>query len=206
MDWLIALAVIALLIFLVLLIPLGISATYDDRGPLVRVIAGPVRFQIYPRKKKADRADKKKKKKKPAGDAGQAKDGQQRKGGRYKEFMPYVRMGLDLLNDLRRKVCVRRLDLKLVLAGEDPCDLGIAYGSAWAAVGSLIPLLEECFVIKKRSIDVGCDFTADETLVTARVDMTISFGRTLALAGIYGYRFLREYLKSMNNKKGGAAK
>ena len=205
MEWLIALAVILLLIFLILLIPLGVSATYDDRGPLVKVIAGPVRFRIYP-KKKDDRAGKTKESQKAAGASGQARKEQKKKGGRFKEFMPYVQMGLDLLNDLRRKIKVKRLELKLILAGDDPCDLGIAYGSAWAAVGNLIPLLEQCFVIKKRNIDVGCDFTADETLVTARLDMTISFGRILALAGVYGYRALREYLKSMNNKEGGAVK
>ena len=206
MEWLIALAVIGLLIFLVLLIPLGVSATYDDRGPLVRVIAGPVRFQIYPKKKKEDQAAKVKKTGKTLVSAGEKKEAQKKKGGRFKEFMPYVQMGLDLLNDLRRKIRVRRLELKLILAGDDPCDLAMAYGGAWAAVGNLIPLLESCFVIKKRDIDVGCDFTAEETLVTARLDMTISFGRILNLAAVYGYRALREYLKSMNMKKGGADK
>lgn len=206
MEWLIALAVILLLIVLVLLIPLGVSATYDDRGPLVRVIAGPVRFRVYPQKKKADKSDQVKKTKKSTGADGQVKEGQKKKGGRFSEFMPYVQMGLDFLNDLRRKIRVRRLELKLVLAGDDPCDLAIAYGGAWAAVGNLIPLLEQCFVIKKRDIDVGCDFTADETLVTARLDITISVGRILTLAAVYGYRALREYLKSLNNKKGGAVK
>ena len=93
-----------------------------------------------------------------------------------------------------------------MISDERSCDLAIAYGGAWAAVGNLIPLLEQCFVIKKRDIDVGCDFTADETLVTARLDITISVGRILTLAAVYGYRALREYLKSLNNKKGGAVK
>ena len=104
MEWLIALAVILLLIVLVLLIPLGVSATYDDRGPLVRVIAGPVRFRVYPQKKKADKSDQVKKTKKSAGADGQVKEGQKKKGGRFSEFMPYVQMGLDFLNDLRRKI------------------------------------------------------------------------------------------------------
>lgn len=206
MEWLIALAVILLLVVLALQIPLGVSATYDDCGPLVKVIAGPVRYLIYPRKKKEDKTEKAKKTGKTSGTTGKAKETQEKKGGRYEDFMPYVKMGLDFLNDLRRKILVRRLELKLILAGDDPCDLAIAYGSAWAAVGNLIPLLERCFVIKKRDIDVGCDFAAEETLVTARLDMTISIGRILTLAVVYGYRVLREYLKSMNNKKGGAKK
>ena len=207
MEWLIAIAVILLLLLLLLLLPLGVCATYDERGPLVRVIAGPVRFKVYPKQEKKDRPDKKKKKKKRSdAPSGEGKGGEkQKKGGRFKEFMPYVQMGLDLLNDLRRKILVRRLEMKLIMAGDDPCDLAIAYGSAWAAIGNLIPLLERCFVIRKRDISVGCDFTADDTLITARIDMTISLGRLLTLVAVYGYRALREYINSKNNK-GGAVK
>ena len=205
MEWLIVLAVILLLIFLILLIPLGVSATYDDRGPLVKVIAGPIRFRIYP-KKKDDRAGKKKESKKAAGASGQARKDQKKKGGRFKEFMPYVQMGLDLLNDLRRKIKVKRLELKLILAGDDPCDLGIAYGSAWAAVGNLIPLLEQCFVIKKRNVQVDCDFTQTETTVYVRADITITLGRLLGLALRYGWRALKEYIKIIMKRNGGANK
>ena len=48
MGWLIALGVIALLAVL----PLGVSARYNAKGLLVKVIAGPVRFTVFPLKKK----------------------------------------------------------------------------------------------------------------------------------------------------------
>ena len=59
---------------------------------------------------------------------------------------------LDLLADFKGKLRVDILELDLVLAGGDPCDLGIKYGKAWAAVGNLLPQLERVFVIRKRNI------------------------------------------------------
>jgi hypothetical protein len=101
-----------------------------------------------------------------------------------------------------RKLRIRKLELKLILAGDDPCDLAVNYGKTWAATGSLIPMLEELFVIRKRDVDVSCDFTAEETKVYAAADITILTGRLLGLAVRYGYQALREYLKILNKRKG----
>ena len=48
MGWFIALGILVILAIL----PLGVSAIYEAGGPLVRLIAGPVRIQLYPGKKK----------------------------------------------------------------------------------------------------------------------------------------------------------
>ena len=90
------------------------------------------------------------------------------------------------------------------MAADDPCDLAVNYGRAWAAVGNLMPRLERVFVIQKRNIDVECDFTADKTRVLARLDLTITLGRMLglvfALIGRAGVELIRIVLK----RKGGA--
>jgi hypothetical protein len=57
-------------------------------------------------------------------------------------------------------------------------------------------------VIKKRNIQVECDFAADQTQITARLDVTLTLGRLLYLLVRYGSRALKQYL---NIKKGGAA-
>ena len=80
------------------------------------------------------------------------------------------------------------------------------YGRARAAVGNLMPQLERIFVIRKRDIDVSCDFTASESRVTARLDATITLGRLLGLAAVYGVRGMKEYLKFSKKRKGGAVK
>ena len=114
---------------------------------------------------------------------------------------------LDFLGDFFcRKLRVNVLKLKLILAGDDPCDLAVNYGRAWAALGNLVPQLERFFVIQKRDMQVECDFTADKTLIDAQLDLTITLGRLLGLGVRYGTRVLREFLKIVKLKKGGAVK
>lgn len=201
MGWLIALAVIVLLAVL----PLGASVKYDSGGLLVRLIAGPARITLFPGKKK-DKKEKKPKKKeeKPASKTAAAP--KEKTGGKLTDFLPLVQVALDFLGEFRRKLRVNRLEMKIIMAGGDPCDLAVNYGRAWAALGNLVPLLERCFVIKKRDLEVECDFVAEETLIYARLDLTITLGRILSLAVRYGIRALREFLKIMKLRKGGAVK
>ena len=49
-----------------------------------------------------------------------------------------------------------------------------------------------------------CDFTSEKTLVFVRLELTITLGRLLGLAVVYGIRGLREYLKISKKRKGGA--
>lgn len=196
MGWLIALAILAALAAL----PLGVSAKYDAAGPLVRLIAGPVRLTLYPgAKKDKPEKEKKKKAKKPAGE--KKPPAEKKTGGKLSDFYPLVDTALAFLNDFRRKLRVERLEMKLILAADDPCDLAVNYGRAWAALGNLMPRLERVLVIKKRDLQVECDFIAEQTTIFARVDVTITLGRLLYLGARYGLRALKQFL---NIKKGGA--
>ena len=127
-------------------------------------------------------------------------------GGKLTDFMPMVQIVLDLLDDFRWKLRVDRLYVKVILAGDDPCDLAVNYGKAWAAVGNLFPALERSCVIKKRDVEIECDFTADQTLIDAQLDLTITLGRLIALCGVHGVRGLREFIKILKLRKGGASK
>ena len=132
----------------------------------------------------------------------EAQPEQKEKGGSLTRFLPLIKLGLRFLGDFRRKLRLDNLYLRLILAGDDPCDLAVNYGRIWAAVGNLMPRLERLFVIKKRDIQVECDFAASETCVVAHLDITITLGRLLALALVYGVRVLIEFL-SMKRKGGG---
>ena len=214
MGWLIALAV---LVFLSML-PLGASVRYDSDGVCVRVIAGPVKITLFPRpkKRKVSRKTKQKeeqqskkaavaqKQESPVQERKQDEKTQQKTGGPWTDFLPLVKVGLDMLGAFRRKLRVNVLELKLIMAGDDPCDLAVNYGKAWAALGNLLPRLERVFVIKKRDLEVECDFTADQTLVIARLDVTITLGRLIALGVVYGIRALITFLKIRKKRKGGA--
>ena len=214
MGWLIALGILILLAAL----PLGVCVRYDSGGPLVRLVLGPFRYTLIPGKKKRKKAEKEPQPKEEAPKEPTAKQigsdkpapqpAQEQKkketGGSLLDFLPLVKVAMDFLGDFRRKLRIDVLELKLILAGDDPCDLGLNYGRAWAAVGNLLPKLEQWFVIKKRNIEVECDFTASEILVIAHVELTITLGRLLAALARFAWRAVREYLKINKKRKGGA--
>lgn len=230
MGWLITLGILSLLAIL----PLGVSGRYDAGGVEAKVLAGPVRIQLYPRKKKkpkgkgqgtsgqsASTSDKsvstskaaaehsastsKKLRNDSVNNRGQNPEETPKKsGGSLRDFLPLIKIALNFLGDFRRKLRVDYLAIKLTLAGDDPCDLAENYGKVWAAIGNLMPRLEKFLMIKKRDIDVQCDFTASETRVIARLDVTITLGRLISLAVVYGIRALKAFLNLQNKRKGGA--
>ena len=173
MGWLIT----AGIIFLLAVLPLGVRIRYNSEGLLVKVIAGPVKITVFPLPKKEKKEKKKKATKeqpeqeedlpKPPQPPKKPKEKKpkEEKGGSLLDFLPLVKVAVDFLGDFRRKLRLNNLELKLIMAGDDPCDLAVNYGRAWAAVGNLMPQLEKWFVIKKRNIEVECDFTASATLV-----------------------------------------
>ena len=202
MGWLIALAVIVLLAVL----PLGASVLYDGDGPRIRIVAGPLKIQVFPLKKKPKKQkSKKKKEKRPKRSAEKAKPvPKPDTGGSWTDFLPLVHLGLDLLNDFRRKLRVNELKLHLTMAADDPCDLAVNYGRMNASLAGLTAQLERFMVIKKRDIRIQCDFTADETLILARLDLTVTLGRLLSIAVRYGFRALKTFLNIKKQREGGA--
>ena len=218
MGWIVTLGIL----FLLAVLPLGVSVNYDSEGPLIKIIAGPLRIKVFPLPKKQKKEKKKKQTdpeaaKKAAEEAALPKPPQppkkpkekkpkEKKGGSLLDFIPFVKLGLNFLGDFRRKLRLNHLELKLIMASSDPCDLAVNYGKTWAAVGNLMPALERWFVIKKRNVEVECDFTASETLVIARLDISITLGRLLSLVAVYAFRGVKEFLNFKKKRKGGAVK
>lgn len=210
MGWLIALAVIVIL----LILPLGASVNYDSGGLRVGILAGPLRLNLIPGKKKPKplkggaeakkkKAPPKKKKTVPQNEIPEPEKPKE-KGGPITDFLPLVRTALECLGAFPKTLRLNVLEVKVILAGGDPCDLATNYGKIWAAIGNLWPRLERIFVIRKRDINIECDFTADVTRITARADVTLTLGRLLSWLIRYGVRALKEYLQIMKSRKGGA--
>ena len=206
MGWWIALAVIVLLAIL----PLGVGAIYDEGGFTADLIVGPVKIKLFPKPKnekpKKDKPKKKGVKSEKTSSGGGTKKDDSKNGGPITDFLPLLKTALDLLNDFRRKLRINRMEAKVILAGGDPCDLAVNYGKAWTAVGNIMPHLERFLVIKKRDIQIECNFVDAKTTIYVCLDLTITLGRLIWLLVRYGVRALKEYLTIMKKRKGGAAK
>lgn len=216
MGWWITLGILTILA----IVPVGVRVCYDAEGPLVKLVLGPVKLTLFPRPKKDQKPEKEKKEKqskqkakKTAEEANLPKPPQPlaekkpkgKKGGSLKDFLPFVKLAVDFLGDFRRKLRMKELYLRLILASSDPCDLAVNYGKTWTAVGNFLPALERWFVIQKRDVEVECDFTASETKVIARLEITMTLGRLLSLAAVYAVRGLKEFIVFRNKRKGGAS-
>lgn len=197
MPWLIALAVLCG----VAAFPIAVRAVYCEFRPGVWFLLGPFRVKLYPRKAKAEKA--KKKHNKASGAKGAAKQNE-KKGANAHDFRPILQTLLAFLADLRTRLRVKNLQLKVVLAGDDPCDLAVNYGKAWAALSALTPQLERLLVIKKRRLEVACDFTSDTTCVYARIDIVIPFGWAAILLTRHGIQLLKQIIELKKTQKGGA--
>ena len=206
MGCLIALGVLAL----IAMIPIGVSAFYDEDGPRAYVIAGFIRIPIFPIKKKEKKEKAKKTKEKTKAKtaeksaAKKAQTRKKKKGGSIDDFLPVLDAVLDFVLAFGRKLRINVLELKIILGGGDPCDLALNYGRGWAVLGNLMPQLEKAFTIQKRNLEVECDFLAEKTTVLARLDLTITIGRIFSLLLVRGVPVLRELLKLMKIIKGGA--
>ena len=214
MGWWITLGIL----FLLAILPLGVSVHYNVDGPVVKIILGPVKLTVVPAKKKPPKEKKEepKKEKKPkvkpekpkqvGADAPPAEPKPEKKeeGGSILDFLPLVKTLFDFLGDFRRKLRLNNLQLKLIMAGGDPYNLAMNYGKAWAAVGNLLPKLEQWFVIRKRDIEVECDFVASKTTVIAHLDLTITLGRLLAAVFKFLFKALIKFLQIKKKRKGGA--
>lgn len=203
MGWLIALGILILLGS----VPLGVFVRYDSGGPLVRIVAGVLRFTVIPLPKKKKKVPKEKKEPSPAEEKKtppKPAEEPKKKGGSLLDFYPLIQVGERFLNQFRRKLRVDDLVLKLTLGGDDPCDLALNYGRAWAALGNLVPVLERFFHIRRRNFEVQCDFTSEETLIEAQAKLTMPLRQLVELGVVYGYLFIKELLFLKKKRKGGS--
>lgn len=188
MGWLIALAILILLAFL----PLGLSARWDAHGSILELRVGFLRVYVEEDKNQPEGKRKKSVKKITTGRKEIEKT---EEGGLLSELLPDFRDQLYFLNELRKKLWVKKLVVRLTLGGEDPCDLAMQYGRANAIMNSLVPLLEQCFTIRRRDLQIQCDFDAKETVFYARAELRITLIRFLGVC----WRYVKRSMEKQNN-------
>ena len=204
--WMIVLLILAVF-FLIGCIPVGADVSYLGGVLTVKAKIGLLRLTLLPKKPKKPQKQKKSKKskKKPKPEKPKEKKKPQPLSGGISGVMELLQFACDTLGDLRRKLRMERLELHVRFgAGDDAAKTAISYGRAWALIGTMLPMLERIFVIKERDIGAELDYNKEEKMtLDARLCITITIGRTLALALRAGIRFLKIYKET---NKGGAEK
>ncbi|MDL2273476.1 DUF2953 domain-containing protein [Oscillospiraceae bacterium OttesenSCG-928-G22] len=176
-----------LLFVILLLLPVGGGVRYAEHGFSLWLKVAFVRVTLYPRpkRKKKEKPEKRAKKEEPVPE-------EKKRGGSFKTFRETVSIVTSELPNLKRGIRVTNLSLYFrVSSKDDPAGAAFAYGSAWAALGILIPVLENNFTIKKRDVNGDVSFEDEGFTITASAEAVILVYRVLAI----GIRVLRRFLK-----------
>ena len=213
MTWWMVLLLIFGILFLIGCIPVGVDAAHLGGSFTLKVKIWLLRLQLLPAKPKKPAGGKDKA---PAAKEAQTADGAEKPAqatpkkafltGGVQEILDLARLAADTLGNLRRKLRMEELMLRVRFGcGDDAAKTAILYGRAWAVIGALLPCLERIFVIKKRDIGAELDYNVDEKMaVDAHMVLTITIGRALALALRAGIGFLKIYQAYQDKNKGGA--
>lgn len=190
MGWLIALAVLLGLVVFIICLPVGVRVIYDQEDlkawyTVLSIRVAEVDLEEDDQKKLSLKKILKSAQRSPKKERPHPK--MHASHNKIKAFWDDLILLLDFYWGLLDVAVLKRLDVKLILTGDDPCDLAVQYGQAWAAVGTLLAGLESLISIGKRNVDVRCDFVGTESCFTARLDFSLSFGRLLA----YMFRYIK---------------
>ncbi len=208
------------LLLLVLLLPARVRVMLRQEKFFLWVGLGPFRLRLLPWKEKKPKKQKKPEKpeeakpqkresppspppqaERPGEAAGPApqirkeKESAPASGGMEKLDIPYImdliHLGLSAMEQFRRALRVDRFLLDCAIATGDAAKTAMAYGAAAAGVGMFLPLLEENLRVRKKDIQVICDFEGTESQIFLEVQVSALVFQLL----IIGIKVLRGFLR-----------
>lgn len=196
---LLVLGIVILALVLVGLIRVGVQVEYAQNRLEVRLLAGPVKITLFPRKAKRPKPDKKPKRAK-------TKQAKPKKApptageilALVKQLLP---VAIDAAGRLRRKIRIDAFYLDLTVASADPAKAAVNYGRLNGAIGMLWPLVEQNFKVKEWRIRTWVDFTTEYPSVYLRAAVTLTIGQILSLGIRVASRVLPILIKPKDGKQ-----
>ena len=171
MTALVILAAVVLALLLLCQVRLGAAVDYAAGGLRVRVRAGPLGFQVYPRPERGKKRSRRKGPETPA---------------EKPDLLPLLRQYLPLIAEaagrLRRKIRIDRFTLDFTAGAGDPASAALLFGGANALIGMLWPLVEQNFDVRERRIRTRADFSAPRPEAVLSAAATLTVGQALGLA------------------------
>jgi len=170
---LIALGVTLAVLLALALLRFGVEAEYSADGIWAVAYAGVFRFRVYPKKtgkkRRTEKLSRVKRKVKKDDKGPGAK-----KPGPVGDLRGILQTTKKMLHRLRRKLLIKKLTVYYTAAGADPVRTAMAFGGANAAIGTILPMIENCFKVKNRQINVKADFELEEPGVYINAALSIA--------------------------------
>ena len=197
------LAVLALLVLIFCLLPVGVRAVFTQAAVTVTVFVGPVRVQVYPQREKRPQ---------PETPAEQPETPRKKSKRQLPPLEELRRAAQTLWPPLRRALARTRrgvqvtpLTLSVTLGGaRDPAGTAELYGWLHGAVWGGMPVLERLLVIPDPRIHIGMDFDAEAARLEGSAGLRARVGTLLAVGlgvAVPALRWLMEMEKRKRDRK-----
>ena len=108
---------------------------------------------------------------------------------------------LEAAGQVRRKIRVDKLRLKVTVGAEDPADAAMRYGRVNGALGALWGTLNEAFDLRDGRASAVVDFDARTITVYALASLSLKVGQMVWLGLYFGCRALRAFLRVRGRRK-----
>ena len=207
MVFLIILGVLVLLIAALLLIPIGADIGYEQGKIHVSATAAGAEIRLFPRKKKPEsdepkppkKEKKKKEKKKDEGDGEEPKK-KKKLDFTLDEILDLLKAVLHGLGHFAHRIRVDRFVLHLIVAGNDPYNVAMAYGKINAWLSAMAPA---CRKLNAKNSDVwtAVDFTDDWPHLDFAIAMSFRLCTVVGMLFVIGWGALKVLLRRKKRRK-----
>lgn len=176
------LAIVISVLIVIALLRFGVSVEYSSEGVIIKLRAGPFSIQIFPTKenpyKERKKTEKKalrdtRKKTKPK------KEPVKKKPGMLSVVLDTLPLIKNMLDRVKRRLLIKKLIIHFTAAGDDPSKTAMIYGTASAVFGTLTPILENNFRIKRRDFQTNVDFINQEQKIYIYAIFSLAVWETL---------------------------
>ena len=194
---LLILGIVVLVLALISLIRVGVRAEYVQDRLAVRLLAGPVKITLYPRKAKKPR--------KAKGHKAQPAPKEEKKLPPLEELIPLAKqllpMAAEAAGRFKNKVRIDLFDLDVTVASTDPVRTALNYGKLNMAIGMFWPLVEQNFKVKEWHIRTRMDFVAQHATAELHAAATLTIGQIIVLGAWAAARVLPILSQQKKGKK-----
>lgn len=185
----IAILIIFAVLAIIGLIRVGADFAYSPTVCYLNARVGFVKIRILPAQHK--------KKPKPGKDKKPEEEKPEKETPDMETILSLVKMGLHALGRLRKRICIDKLKFYYTAAASNPYSAAMQYGYVSAAIGTILPLIEQSVAVGTRDIDVHASFETESPIIATEIKATLQIREILYIAIAFGF----EYLSYRRNKK-----
>ena len=191
----IVLAIILGLLLFLLLIPVGVDASWMEGELRLDARVCGLKISLYP-KKPSEKPKKEKKTKKAEEDAPAKAKPKKKLSFNFQEIVELLRTALKAVGNFGRKLRVDRFLLHYLAAGDDPYKTARTFGLVNAALSGLAPICAKRYRVRDCDVWTRVDFTAEEMQLDLALALRIRVGQLLAVAFSLAFGAMRIFLRN----------